>query len=125
MTDQEFSRILTAVSGYWPHAELSEPARKAWRHLLCSLSVDAVLEALAGYAIESHPFPPVAGQLRARVSPPTETGTRETEVDRCRRQRADAVRRLRDGRMKRADFDFYESEYWSKHIDPHASHPAA
>lgn len=114
MTDQDFQRTLAAASGYWPNTNLTENARKAWRHLLGHLPVDAVLNSLSDYAIEGHPFPPVAGQLRARLEPPQPR--RESEADRCRRQRAKAAADVKAGRMSRKLFDQYDETYWSLHL---------
>lgn len=71
MNDQDFPRILAAVDGYWPNATFKTNAQKAWSHLLRPFTVEAILEALSDYAAEGHPFPPVAGQLAARIKPPT------------------------------------------------------
>lgn len=121
MNDQDFPRILAAVDGYWPNAAFKSNAQKAWKHLLRPFAADAILDALSDYASEGHPFPPVAGQLAARISPPSARGTgeRETELERARRQRAYAVELVKVGKMPQADFDFYEADYWRPTIDQH------
>lgn len=113
MTDQDFTRILNAVDGYWPTANLKDNARKAWRHQLAPFAVDEVLEALSDYAAEGHPFPPMAGQLAARISPPQKRGNTESEIERVRRQRAEATQLVKAGKMSQADFDFYAEDYWN------------
>lgn len=128
MNDADFNRILAAVDGYWPNATFKANAQKAWSHLLRPFTVDAVLEALSDYAAEGHPYPPVAGQLAARIKPPpksTKAGKRETEYERATRQRAYAVELVKAGKMPQADFDFYEADYWRPTIDAHKKRTAA
>lgn len=122
MNDADFTRIWNAVDGYWPNATFKDNARKAWRHLLKNFTPDAVLDALSDYAAEGHPYPPVAGQLAARINPPSKTtraGKRETDLQRATRQRAYAVELVKAGKMPQADFDFYEADYWRPTIDQH------
>lgn len=108
-------RILNRCSGFWPNAQLTREAVKAWEHLLARFDPQHVLDALDDYAAEGHPRPPVAGQLCARIKPSSDARPRETEAQRCRRQRADAERKIKAGKMARADFDHYEQTYWSLH----------
>lgn len=112
MTDQDFTRILNAVDGYWERHTLKPNAVKAWRQQLAPFAVDQVLEALSDYAAEGHPFPPMAGQLAARISPPQKRGNTETEIERVRRQKTYAIECVKRGTMSQADFDFYDQDYW-------------
>lgn len=118
MTDKDFSRILDAVDGFWPHAPLKPNARKAWRHLLGKSHIDAALDAISDYAAEGHPFPPVAGQIAARAKPPQAKTADETELERATRQKRTATQLVKDGKMTQADWNFYEQTYWSLHITP-------
>lgn len=125
MNDQEFSRLLDAVDGYWPHAPLKPNARKAWRHLLGKFPIGQTLDAIAAYAAEGQPYPPVAGQLAARVSPPKADTTHESEPDRCKRQMAQYLELMNGpngSNTTRDSFDFYWGSYWSHHL-PESAYP--
>ena len=104
------SRTFTRCAGYWPNASLNEQARNAWRHLLADTPEASILDALDDYAAEGHTRPPVAGQLAARID--TAKTEREPEIDRARRQRKYAERCVKERRMPKADFDYYDRRYW-------------
>ena len=121
MTDQDFTRILAAVDGYWPGAQFNDNARKAWRQQLAPHTVDQILKALADYSAEGHPRPPFAGQLAARISPPSKArrGDGESELARATRQRNYAAELVKTKKMSKADFDFYDKDFWQPAIDQH------
>lgn len=108
------TRIFNRANGYWPNMPLAANARKAWEHLLGRLDADAVLGALDDYAAEGHTRPPVAGQLAARINPPTKPGETvgETEIQRVRRQKAKATLDVKAGRISQKSFDWYQEKYW-------------
>ena len=101
-------KLFNRCTGYWPNAPLSTQAQKAWTHLLAEIPEGLVLDELDTYAAAGHTRPPVAGQLAAQIR----QSNCELELTRARRQRTYASQLLREGRMKRADFNHYDKIYW-------------
>mgnify|MGYP001564263138 CR=1 FL=1 len=128
MKDQDFTRIRNAVSGYWPAYTFTPQAIKAWRQQLSPFPVEEILDALADYSAGGNLYPPIAGQLAAQISPPSNRHTKtETEPDRCKRQMSEYLELMNGpngSNTSRTDFDWYWRTYWSRHL-PESAYPFA
>jgi len=125
LKDQDFTRIRNAVSGYWPAYTFTPQAIKAWRQQLSPFPIEAILDALTSYSGSGNLYPPIAGQLAARISPPTKATKTESEPERCKRQMGvyrSMMGRPLGGNYTRNDFDWHWQTYWSKHL-PESAYP--